>query len=110
MIIESLGLVARRDSRQELLAALSFLLGPTQVESGCAACHLYQDVTDPNCFRLECLWNTEADFLRHLRSDIYRQVLILMELSAEPPRVHFHQVSETHGLELVHTTRGHTPG
>jgi quinol monooxygenase YgiN len=110
MIIESLGLVARRDSRRELRAALSFLLGPTRVESGCVACHLYQDVTDPNHFRLECLWSTEADFLRHLRSDIYRQVLILMELSAEPPRVQFHHVADTHGLELVHATRGHTPG
>ena len=54
----------------------------------------------------KCLWNTESEFLRHLRSDIYRQLLILMELSTEPPQVKFHHVAETHGLELVHATRG----
>ncbi len=105
MIIESLGLIARRENRRELQGALSFLLGPTRVESGCVSCHLYQDVSNPNGFRFECLWKTEADFVRHLRSEIYKQLLILMELSAEPPNVQFHVVSETQGLEFVHATR-----
>lgn len=110
MIIESLGLVAPRDKSKELQTALSYLLGPTRMESGCLACHLYQDVSNPNCYRFECLWETEADFIRHLRSNIYRQVLILMELSAEPPSVQFHTISGTHGLELVHATRQNTRG
>ena len=105
MIIESLGLVARGENRKELQAALSFLLGPTRVESGCVSCHLYQDVLDPNGLHFECIWKTEADFVRHLRSDIYKQLLILMELSAEKPAVQFHRISGTHGLEFVHTSR-----
>jgi quinol monooxygenase YgiN len=105
MIIESLGLVSRRETRRELQVALSFLLGPTRVESGCVSCHLYQDVVNPNGFRFECFWKTDLDFRRHLRSEIYRQLLILMELSAEPPIVQFHTVSDTQGMELVHATR-----
>lgn len=105
MVIEILGLVARRDNRRELHAALSFLLGPTRVEPGCVACHLYQDVTNLNCLHFQCLWKSEADFLRHLRSENYKQVLILMELSAEPPDLQFHTVFETRGMEVVHTTR-----
>lgn len=107
MIFESLSLVARRDNRRELQACLSFLLGPTRVESGCLSCHLYQDVSNPNGFSFECLWKTEADFLRHLRSEIYKQLLILMELSAEKPTVQFHKILETQGLELVHAARKH---
>jgi len=105
MIIESLGLVSRGENRRELQVALSFLLGPIRVESGCISCHLYQDVVNPNGFRFECLWKTELDFRRHLRSEIYKQLLILMELSAEPPTVQFHTISDTQGMELVHATR-----
>lgn len=110
MIIESLGLMARRDNRKELQAALSFLIGPTRVESGCVSCHLYQDVVNPNGFRFECSWRSETDFVCHLRSEIYKQLLILMELSAEPPSVQFRTVSETRGLEFVHATRKQEPG
>lgn len=110
MIIESLQLVARRESRRELLAALSFLLGPTRVESGCVSCDLYLDGTNPNRFRFECIWKTEADLIWHLRSEIYKQLLILMELSVEKPIVQFHTISQTQGMELVHATRLHEAG
>jgi len=109
MIIESLGLVAHRENRRKLQAALSYLLGPTRVEAGCVRCQLYQDVNDANILHFESVWKTEADLLRHLRSEIYRQLLILLELSAEPPSVQFHTVSETHGLEFVHATRRQEP-
>ena len=109
MIIESLGLVARRENRRELQAALSFLLGPTRVEEGCLSCQLYQDVSNPNSLHFQCLWKTEADLLRHLRSDIYKQLLILLELSTESPSIEFHIVSATQGLELVHATRRQGP-
>jgi quinol monooxygenase YgiN len=105
MIIESLGLVARRENRRELQTALSYLLGPTRVEAGCISCQLYQDVLDPNILHFQCVWSTEDDLLRHLRSEIYKQLLILLELSAKPPLVQFHTVSQTHGMEFVHTTR-----
>ncbi len=105
MIIESLCMVARRERREELQAGLSFLLGPMRVESGCISCHLYLDVTNPNAFHFECLWKTEADFVRHLRTENYRQFLILTELGAEPPSIQFHTVSATRGLEWVRATR-----
>jgi quinol monooxygenase YgiN len=105
MIIESVDLLASPENHKELQTALSFPVGPTRVEFGCVSCHLYQNVCDPNGFRFECLWNTEADFVRHLRSDIYKQFLILMELSVEPPCVLFHTIFDTKGLELVHAAR-----
>jgi len=110
MIIESLGLVARQENRREVQAALSFLLGPTRVESGCVSCQLYQDVSNPNGFHFECLWKTEEDCARHLRSELYKQLLILMELGAEAPSVQFHTVSETQGLEFVYATRQQESG
>jgi quinol monooxygenase YgiN len=105
MIIESLGLIARRDNGRELATALSFLLGPTQAESGCVSCRLYQHVSSPNRFHLECCWTSEADLIRHLRADNYRQFLLVMELSAEPPQLQFHTVAGTRGMDLVQEVR-----
>lgn len=110
MIIESLCLVARPDDRRELQAALSFLLGPVRVEAGCLSCQLYQNATNPDVFYLECAWKSKEHLIAHLRSDNYRQLLILMESGAEPPWVQFHTVSATHGLELVHSSRQHETG
>lgn len=110
MIIEKLILVARRENRRELQAALSYLLGPTSVEAGCVRCQLFQDVNNTDILHFECVWKTETDLLRHLRSEIYKQLLIVLELSAEPPSAQFHTVSETHGLEFVHTARQQEPG
>ena len=105
VIIESVGFTSRREGRTELQTALSFLLGPTRVESGCLACHLYQDVGNSNRFHFECTWKTEEHLIRHLRSEIFRRILILMELSAEPPSVQFHTVLETRGMEVIHAAR-----
>ena len=109
MIIESLGLVAHRNSRKELEATLSFLMNPLRAEAGCVTCHLFQDTVDPNSFRFECIWDSEADLIRHLRSEIYRHFLFLMELCVEQPIVQFHSVADTRGLELVHATRLQNP-
>lgn len=110
MIIERLVLVARRENRRELQAALSYLLGPTSVEAGCVRCQLFQDVNKRNILHFESVWKTETDLLRHLRSEIYKQLLILLELSAEPPSVQFHTVAETRGLEFVHAARQQETG
>jgi quinol monooxygenase YgiN len=95
----------RREDREKLLTALSFLSGPTRVEYGCISCELFQDTANPNAFRLECEWKTEADLVRHVRSEFYKQLLSLMELGAKPPRVQFHSVSGTRGLEFIQSSR-----
>jgi len=105
MIIESVSLVARPDNRRELELGLSFLLGPIRVEAGCLSCNLFEDVTDLNQFRFECLWDSADDLLRHLRSGVYRQLLILIEMSAAAPSVQFHTISVTQGLEYVEAAR-----
>ena len=105
MIIESVGVSVSLSKREELGRGLSSLLGPTRVEAGCVDCRLYQDVTDPNKFRLETLWRTEDDLERHVRSEGYKKLLFLMELGAEPPSIEFHEVSQTRGLEFIEEVR-----
>lgn len=105
MIIESVGLVAPPDKREELRRALSSLLEPTLAKSGCVHCRLYQETSNANALRFESHWKTQDDLMRHMRSDAYKELLLLLEMSAEPPSIEFYTVSEIRGLELLQETR-----
>jgi quinol monooxygenase YgiN len=105
MIIEKIGVLVAPERREDLRRAFSALLGPTCVEPGCISCDLFQEAGNPNRFCLETRWKTDQELIRHLRSEQYRSLLILLELSSEPPQVEFHHVLETKGLELIHAAR-----
>jgi quinol monooxygenase YgiN len=105
MIIEWVGIVSSPDQREELRRALSALVGPTSVEPGCIGCSLYTEAGSPNRFCFETRWRSEAELVKHLRSEQYRNLLILIELADEPPVVEFHDVSKSYGLELVAAIR-----
>lgn len=105
MVIESVGIVAPKNQLEELRRALSALVGPTQVEPGCIFCQLLQEAGNPSSFRFESHWKTPEDLMRRMRSESYRSLLSLVELSVEPPEIEFHTVTETKGLELVRAVR-----
>src|SRR5271165_5416512 len=107
MIIEQLTLCAPKGKRQEIGSALVSLLGPTLVRRGCLKCQLLQNWRKPDEFVLEANWETAEDLVSHLRSDSYKRLLLLMELSAVPPLLEFCTVQEVSGLELVETARNH---
>jgi quinol monooxygenase YgiN len=106
MIHAAVTIIASPGQRQELLQALRSLLSPTRVEPGCERCRLFEDVEELGAFTLVEEWTTPADFERRLRSEEYRRLLLLMELSVTPPVVRFEVVSCTRGLEAVHDARG----
>ena len=105
MILASVTIIAGTGQREELLRALRALLGPIRVEPGCLNCHLYEDVEQPEALTLVEKWATPADIERRLRSDEYRLLLQLMESSPEPPKVAFHVVEQSQGLERVQQAR-----
>jgi quinol monooxygenase YgiN len=106
MILATVTIVAPPGQREEVLRALRSVASPTRVEPGCSGCELYEDVEKAGAFTLMEEWVTPADFERRLRSEAYRQLLMTMELSAEPPVVRFRVVARTMGMEAVHAARG----
>jgi len=105
MVIAIVTIKASVDKSGELREALSSLSGPTEAERGCESSHLYQDVSDATVLRIESRWKTEDDLLRHIRSDIYKEFLFLLELSSERPTIEFYKVSEMRGLDLIWEAR-----
>lgn len=105
MIVQIVGIVARPDNQGELGKALCSLLGPTQVEKGCLSCLLYQAWSNPNVLYIESRWETNADLIKHIRSDNYKRLILLMELGDEAPTVEFLTVTEVKGLEFIKDVR-----
>jgi len=104
MIIELLGFVAPPDKHTNLYQTLYSSLGPTRVKQGCLECRLYHDA-DADKHYLESRWSTEDDLIRHVRSDAYKKLLLLMELGATAPSIEFFTVSEVRGLDFIRAAR-----
>jgi len=66
---------------------------------------LYQDYEDTNTFVVLEQWATQQDLERFVRSDNYRQLLVAMDLLAEPPEVKINAISYTAGLEAIKAAR-----
>jgi quinol monooxygenase YgiN len=96
---------ASLDKYGELRKAPFSLSGPIEAEAGCKSCRLYQDVSDACTLRIETRWTTQTDLLRHVRSDGYKRLLLLMELGSEQQTIEFYTVSELRGLDLIREAR-----
>jgi quinol monooxygenase YgiN len=106
MIHATVTIAAAPTQRQEVASALRSLMNPMRVEPGFLDCRLYEDVTAEGVFTLVEEWATQTDFRRHLRTRSYRLMMMIMEMSAVPPEVRFHEVSHTMGIEAIHAARG----
>jgi quinol monooxygenase YgiN len=105
MIIELMRISTSRAQEDQLGDALESLVGPIQVQPGCLECRLLKSLPTDEQLHLVTRWETQKDLIRHLQSDIYKRLLLLMELSSAPPAVEFLNVLEIRGLDLVEAAR-----
>jgi quinol monooxygenase YgiN len=105
MIIEHLGFIVSPANGEQLKRALSSLVGPIQAKRGCLSCRLHQEADNPDSFHMVCSWETREDLVQHIGSEVYKRLLVLMELGVAPPVVEFHDVIETQGLDFIHKVR-----
>jgi quinol monooxygenase YgiN len=110
MVIAAVGIRPIPEKSEELRRGLSSLSGPTRAEVGCTGCQLYLGLSDPGVLRVESRWTTEAELVRHIRSDTFKKLLFLMELGSEKPTVEFFMVSEVRSLDFVTEVREINPG
>jgi len=105
VIHTTLRMAIPRDRRGEVLQILNPIVERIRLEPGCLACNIYQDVRDARVIMLEELWRCEVEMGRHLRSDQYRNILLVMEMALEPPEVRFDEVSRSTGVETIEQAR-----
>ncbi len=95
--------------RSAVLEILSSIAERSRFESGCVACRIYQDVEVEPVIMLEQLWKSKEDLERHLRSEEFRKVLLVVEMSLEPPEIRFDEISRTTGMETIEKARNFGP-
>jgi quinol monooxygenase YgiN len=106
MIHSMVRMVLPSDRLSEAMEVLGPIAERTRTERGCLGCHLHQDVLEDNVLIFEESWASEADLERHLCSQDYRQLLLIMELAKVPPEVRFDTVSNSTGFETIQKARG----
>ena len=105
MIIALVELLPSQGSRQSILEILRIAQRGARTKAACIGCDIYETVdTSRKILYLE-QWRNVEDLHRHIQSSVYLRVLNAMDLSAEPPTVVFHKVSDTKSMELIESLR-----
>ncbi len=105
MIIVTLRINVPGNRRKEILDSARLIVGPTKVKPGCISCGLFQDMNDPDAILFVEEWGTRENLEQHIKSESYRIILSLMELSDEAPEIKMYTISKTEGLEAIEAVR-----
>jgi quinol monooxygenase YgiN len=89
----------------EAMEILGSIAEQIQFEPGSISCRLYRDAHDPRALMLEEIWASENELQRHLRSDRYCKVLLVVEMAAEPPEIRFDTIAHSSGVETIEKAR-----
>jgi quinol monooxygenase YgiN len=79
--------------------------GPASVMSGCEGIDLYTHFANPHEFILIEEWSSPHALEHHIKSDDFRKVLAMMDLSDTPPDLKIRSIQWEKGFEMVEKLR-----
>lgn len=106
MVTSFLKINVPRERKKDGIQTVRSILGWTCAQPGCISMAFYQDTNEPDTMLLFEEWEDWSSIENHIRSDHYRSILELMELSSERPEIKFCSVSNTKGMEVIERLRG----
>lgn len=108
MILAAFRMMIPAEKHAEAIKILTRTVERTRVEPGCLSCHLYIDAQDNDGFGLEEVWRTSEDLVYHLRSEDFRNVLLVAETAMEVPQIWFSTINSPDAMEIIEQARGCT--
>jgi quinol monooxygenase YgiN len=105
MIISRLEIVPTSRKREAVLDILRSVETFTRMKAGCLNCGIYERHSDERTILYIEEWDSREELYDHIRSDLYFRILAVMELATRVPQLHFHEASETMGMELIRQLR-----
>jgi len=109
MVRSTIRMLIPLEKQSEALEILGSMTEQTQFEPGCLSCRLYRSVEDARAIMFEELWLSEEDVQRHLRSEKYRKILLVVEMAEETPEIRFDTIAHSTGVESIEQARIQTP-
>ena len=92
----------------EVLKIVGSVVELCRDDPGCLSCHIYEDLQEENVLMLEEVWKSEENLDIHLRTDEYRNLLMVLDLALEEPEIRFDTISSSAGIETIEKARGFT--
>ena len=89
MILSIIKITAASNNKDDILDILFFVKGPAEGKHGCLSCGIYQDLQNEHIIFYEELWEGRENLYSHIRSDLYRNILAVMDMSIQPPEIKF---------------------
>lgn len=101
MIISSIRISTREKDTHGILDILLSVKGPVEGKPGCLACWIYKDIQD--CLKLNYVevWHSEEGLRRHICSKNFNKILAAIDMSAEPPEIHFSETLPKNGMHFI---------
>jgi len=106
MILETLRMAIPVQKRAEALKILKSIVARNQARpDDCVFCRICEDVLEDNILQFEEMWRSEEELERHLRSDEYHKVLLVLEMALKQPEIRFDTISSSMGIEIIEKAR-----
>jgi quinol monooxygenase YgiN len=105
MVHARIRMVMQPSKRMEALRILTSVAERTRIEPGCISCRIYQDVVDKHIIMIDESWENKEDLERHLRSEDYLKVLVVIEMAIEAPEIRFDTIARSTGVDTIKKAR-----
>lgn len=93
------------EKQKEVMQTLLSIIESPEKESCYLSYGIFCDIEDKNVFNLISEWETRHDLNHHMRSDRFSVLLGTKSLLCEPMQIQIHTVSDSEGIEAVHSAR-----
>ena len=108
MILATLRMAIPVQKRGEALKILKSMVARNQARpDDCVFCRICEDALEDNVLQFEEMWRSEEELERHLRSQEYRNLLLVLEMAIKKPEIRFDIISSSTGIETIEKARSH---
>jgi quinol monooxygenase YgiN len=108
MVLVTIRMVVLPKKYDEVLKILRSTAEWSRIKPGCISSRIYEDAQEENALMFEEMWRSEADLERHLRSEEYRNLLLVIEMALKQPEIRFDTISSSTGIETIEKARSQT--
>lgn len=110
MIISTIRLAIPAEKHNDALRIIKPIALQSRDYPGCLSYNIQRDVEDSDVLTLQSNWDAKEDLYRHVRSEEYRNLLLVVEMSRKQPEIRFDTVSSSTGIETIEKIRNTVSG
>jgi quinol monooxygenase YgiN len=105
MILSTIRMTIPSQKRVEALKILGSVAEQCRFDPGCLGCHIYEDIQEKNVIMFKEVWMADESLDNHIRTDEYRDLLLVLEMSLKQPEIRFDKISQSTGIETIEKAR-----